>query len=125
MSIHDSKRRAILGRAITFGMALAALPLIAACRDEGDGAMSESDKPGPGEEPAESQETPAGNSTNATGSGGERSKLTKSQAQYQEQPNGNEQCSNCTHFIAESGSCALVQGSIAPDAWCRLWVKAS
>ena len=28
-----------------------------------------------------------------------------------------------THFIAESGSCKLVEGKISPDGWCTLWAK--
>ena len=55
----------------------------------------------------------------------EAAKLTKAAAQYQEQPKGNQQCSNCLHFEAESGTCKLVQGSIAPEAWCILWAPSS
>jgi nitrous oxide reductase accessory protein NosL len=42
---------------------------------------------------------------------------------YQEEPNGDEQCSNCRYYIEDrngdgAGACAVVEGTIAPDAWC-------
>ncbi|HEY8098459.1 MAG TPA: hypothetical protein VIE65_20540 [Methylobacter sp.] len=49
-------------------------------------------------------------------------KLTKVQAQYQNQPKGDQKCGNCMHFIPPD-SCMLVDGSISSDAWCKLWIK--
>lgn len=54
----------------------------------------------------------------AEGSG----KLAKVQVQYQEQPNGEQQCSRCQHFVAASNTCNLVEGPINPEGWCTLWV---
>lgn len=49
-------------------------------------------------------------------------KMSKVQAQYQDQPKGDQKCGNCMHFIPPD-SCLLVEGNISSDAWCRLWVK--
>jgi hypothetical protein len=50
-------------------------------------------------------------------------KLTQDQAQYQNQPKGDQKCENCMHFIAESYTCDVVQGEVSPDGWCTLWAK--
>lgn len=50
-------------------------------------------------------------------------KVTQASVQYQNQPKGAQQCSGCTHFLAETSSCKLVEGQISPDAWCMLWVQ--
>ena len=47
--------------------------------------------------------------------------VSKEQAQYQDAPNGDQQCSNCTHFIAESNTCQRVEGKVSPDGYCILW----
>lgn len=52
----------------------------------------------------------------------ETSKVSKTQAQYQEQPKGDQKCANCMHFIAPD-ACALVEGSISPNGWCMFWAK--
>lgn len=49
-------------------------------------------------------------------------KLSKAQAQYQEQPQGDQKCANCMHFIVPN-SCMLVDGNISAEGWCRLWVR--
>lgn len=49
-------------------------------------------------------------------------KMDKTQAQYQDQPKGDQKCSNCMHFVAPN-SCMVVEGDISPDAWCKLWFK--
>jgi hypothetical protein len=49
-------------------------------------------------------------------------KLNKEQAQYQNQPKGDQKCGNCMHFIPPD-SCMVVEGNISSDAWCKLWVK--
>lgn len=50
-------------------------------------------------------------------------KMSQASVQYQTQPQGEQKCSLCTHFIAESNSCMLVEGQISPDGWCRMWAK--
>jgi hypothetical protein len=49
-------------------------------------------------------------------------KLSKVQAQYQDQPKGDQVCGNCMHFMPPS-ACMVVEGEISPSAWCKLWVK--
>jgi hypothetical protein len=50
-------------------------------------------------------------------------KVSQASVQYQTQPKGDQQCSGCMHFIAESNTCKLVEGQISPDGWCTLWAK--
>lgn len=50
-------------------------------------------------------------------------KLPPASVQYQAQPKGDQKCSGCMHFIAESGTCKLVDGPISPEGWCTLWLK--
>lgn len=50
-------------------------------------------------------------------------KATQASMQYQTHPKGEQKCSGCVHFIAESNTCKLVDGQISPDAWCLLWTK--
>ena len=54
------------------------------------------------------------------------SKVSKKAMQYREKPNGDHQCSNCTHFIPGSspsamGKCQVVAGNISPHGWCIAW----
>ena len=48
-------------------------------------------------------------------------KITQDQAQYQDKPKGDHMCAKCTHFIAESNTCELVEGTVSPLGWCKLW----
>jgi hypothetical protein len=41
-------------------------------------------------------------------------------AGYQTQPNGDQRCAFCAHFLAPA-SCQLVQGTIVPNGWCKLF----
>ena len=47
--------------------------------------------------------------------------MEKSQVKYQDQPNGDQKCAGCMHFVSESNTCKLVAGDISPDGWCTLW----
>ncbi len=49
-------------------------------------------------------------------------KMSKAQAQYQDQSKGDQKCGNCMYFSAPN-SCMVVEGNISPDGWCKLWVK--
>lgn len=42
---------------------------------------------------------------------------------YQTKPKGDQKCSGCMNFIAESNTCKLVEGKISPEGWCTLWAK--
>lgn len=48
------------------------------------------------------------------------SQITKDLAQYREQPNGGQQCSQCTNYLAPIG-CRIVSGPVAPTGWCKLF----
>ena len=50
-------------------------------------------------------------------------KVSQASVQYQTQPKGEQKCSGCLHFIAESNTCKLVEGQISPDGWCTLWAQ--
>ncbi|MFH1871370.1 MAG: hypothetical protein ABIK82_20495 [Pseudomonadota bacterium] len=50
-------------------------------------------------------------------------KATQAGVQYQLKPKGDQKCSNCRHFVAESNTCKLVAGQISPEAWCIIWAK--
>lgn len=50
-------------------------------------------------------------------------KSSQASVQYQAQPKGEQKCSGCQHFIAESNTCKLVEGQISPNGWCSLWSK--
>jgi hypothetical protein len=41
---------------------------------------------------------------------------------YQDSPKGAQQCDNCALFEAPN-SCKVVDGTIAPSGWCKLWAK--
>lgn len=46
--------------------------------------------------------------------------VTKQAAQYQDQPNGPQQCSLCANFQAPS-ACLVVSGPVTPNGWCKLF----
>lgn len=50
-------------------------------------------------------------------------KVTQASVQYQAQPKGDQKCADCMHFVVESSSCKVVEGSVSPVGWCSLWVK--
>ena len=45
-------------------------------------------------------------------------KQTKTEAAYQDQPNGQQRCGICAHFMPPAG-CEIVEGTISPNGWCR------
>lgn len=62
-------------------------------------------------------------STPSTSAAESATKLSKTQVQYQQQPKGEQQCSKCMHYIAESSTCKLVEGPINPNGWCTLFAQ--
>jgi len=50
-------------------------------------------------------------------------KISKAQANYQNQPKGAQQCGTCTNFDAEFSTCRVVEGKVSPNGWCQLWTK--
>jgi len=51
-------------------------------------------------------------------------KMAQKAAGYQDKPNGDQSCANCTLFKAPD-SCTLVDGTIASGGWCRFYAKKS
>ncbi|HEY6988057.1 MAG TPA: hypothetical protein VH369_06720 [Bryobacteraceae bacterium] len=41
-------------------------------------------------------------------------------AGYQTQPNGDQRCAFCVHFRGPA-ACEIVQGTIVPNGWCKLY----
>ncbi|MFB9807064.1 high-potential iron-sulfur protein [Haladaptatus pallidirubidus] len=56
------------------------------------------------------------------------SKSSKSAVDYQDSPRNGNQCSECRYYRTSEdgesvGSCTKVEGDIAPEAWCNLYVS--
>jgi hypothetical protein len=49
-------------------------------------------------------------------------KVPQSAVHYQPSPKDGKDCDDCANFVSPSG-CKLVDGSISPKGWCRLWAK--
>jgi hypothetical protein len=41
---------------------------------------------------------------------------------YQDTPHGTQECDNCAQFVAPS-SCKVVEGTVSPKGWCKVYVK--
>jgi len=75
-----------------------------------------------GESPTSSAPAaPPATSTDSAAPAG--AKVSQASVQYQTNPKGDQQCSGCVNFIAESNACKRVEGQISPDGWCMLWTK--
>jgi hypothetical protein len=48
-------------------------------------------------------------------------KMSQSAAKYQPTPKGDQRCDGCALWEAPNG-CKVVSGTIAPEAWCKLYV---
>lgn len=51
-------------------------------------------------------------------------KVSQSSVGYQPTPKDDHKCANCSLFV-EPASCKSVDGVVAPDGWCKIWVKKS
>jgi hypothetical protein len=51
-------------------------------------------------------------------------KMSQAAVAYQDSPKGDRTCAGCGLFQAPS-SCKSVDGKIAPNGWCKIWVKKS
>jgi hypothetical protein len=111
----DSERRRRLLAAVSGTIAVG----LAGCSGDGDSGNGNGDDTVPSE-----YET-------ATSIGGvERDPealSSKDAVSYQEEPNDGEQCSGCQYYIEDKnddgqGACAIVEGNIAPEAWCASYV---
>jgi hypothetical protein len=53
-----------------------------------------------------------------------QAKATQADAKYQDSPKDGQSCSTCAMFRPPS-SCALVDGTVSPDGWCKYHVNKS
>ena len=49
-------------------------------------------------------------------------KMAQKIVSYQDSPKGEQSCANCSQFEAPS-SCKIVDGTVAPTGWCKVWVN--
>ncbi len=102
-------RRAVLRGALALGCSLLIPATLMGC-----GSKQGETSPSPA--PASSAEIePAAPTTSG--------KATQASVQYQAQPKGEQKCSGCMHFLADSGTCVVVDGQVIADGWCSLWAK--
>lgn len=125
MSTYNPERRTVLR-----GAALLALAVV---------SCQKKDEPPAQQAPAPEAAAPAAPAPGTSGGGpvegappgstpeksatAQGNKLSKAQAQYQDQPKGDQNCANCMHFIAESSTCQVVEGKVSPNGWSMLWAK--
>jgi hypothetical protein len=57
------------------------------------------------------------------GTGRASDKMTREQAQYQDQPKGISMCATCTLFEPPR-SCKVVEGDVSPQGWCKAFALA-
>jgi nitrous oxide reductase len=50
------------------------------------------------------------------------SKFSQAMAKYQPTPKGANRCANCSLYES-AGNCKVVEGKVAPDGWCMLYVR--
>lgn len=129
MSAYNSKRRTVLR-----GAALLALS-VAGCQKKDEPPALQSPAPevatpaapgsGAGGAPqgGPAEGAPSSGSAPEKGATAQGGKLSQAQAQYQEQPKGDQSCATCMHFIAGSSTCQVVEGKVSPNGWCMLWAK--
>lgn len=51
-------------------------------------------------------------------------KLSKAAAAYQDKPQGEQNCANCSLFLAPA-ACGVVEGTISASGWCKLYQKSA
>ena len=116
-------RRVVLRGALAVGWGLLLPAALFGCEKKNagsTGAAPESSPP-PSPETAAPESSPVTSADSAAPVAS--AKVSKASVQYQTGPKGEQQCSNCLNFIAESNTCKLVEGEISPSGWCTLWAK--
>lgn len=104
-------RRDVLRGALVVGCGLLLPGLFSGCDAKKDTSSTSS---APANPPATGADTAAPAATK---------KVSQASVRYQQKPNGEQQCSRCANFIAESKTCKRVEGQINPEGWCSLWTK--
>lgn len=108
-------RRIVLRGALAAGFGLLLPAALVGCDSKpgSNTAGSDTPSPTPGPESAPMPDTAAAPA--------EPAKASQASVQYQTEPKGTQKCANCIHFIAESNTCKLVEGTISPEGWCTIW----
>jgi len=115
-------RRVVLRGALALGCGLLAPAALFGCdKQEADstGAAPEAAPPS-ADSAMQAPDAPQGSAESVAPAA---AKEPQASVQYQAEPKGDQQCSGCMHFIAESNTCKLVEGQISPNGWCTLWAK--
>jgi len=115
-------RRVVLRGALALGCGLLAPAALFGC------GKQEPDSTGAAPEAAPSSadsamQAPGAPEASAESVAPAAAKVPQASVQYQTEPKGDQQCSGCIHFIAESNTCKLVEGQISPNGWCTLWAQ--
>lgn len=50
-----------------------------------------------------------------------KTKVSKEDALYQDQPRGGSKCEECVHFQSQQSACEIVAGRISPEGWSRFF----
>ncbi len=53
-----------------------------------------------------------------------KTKVSKEEALYQDEPRAGEECESCSHFMAEQSACEIVAGKISPHGWSKYFEPA-
>lgn len=113
-------RRVVLRGALAVGWGLLLPAALSGCEKKDAGSTgSAPEAPPPSPEAAAPESAPATSADAAA----PVAKVSQASVQYQTEPKGDQQCSNCLNFIADSNTCKLVEGQISPSGWCTLWAK--
>jgi len=115
-------RRIVLRGALAAGFGLLAPATLLGCDSQNPTSSAGSGDLPPGSDlmpPA----SPASDTVSAAPA--DTSKVSQVSVRYQPQPKGEQKCGNCMHFIADSNTCKLVEGTISPDGWCVIWANAA
>lgn len=114
MNDEIQSRRAVLRSALAVGCSLLIPAALIGCGSK-QGETSASSAPASPAPASSAGIEPAAPETSG--------KATQASVQYQAQPKGEQKCDGCMHFLADSGTCVVVDGQIAADGWCSLWAK--
>jgi len=115
MKEHDSKRRTVLIGTLAAGAAL----MLHGCKGKQEEASVDSEAA-----PAPQGAAPAAPQGERRMDDEPTPKMSKDGAQYLETAQGDQNCSGCENFIADSKTCKVVEGEVNPKGWCIFWTAA-
>lgn len=121
---HTKSRRIFLRDAMGVCCAISAPVLLSACGDDDWDNTDRRVDPDLRDDVPPADPTGAGGPETAGDAAADpaANKLSKAASAYQDHPRGEQKCANCQLFEPESRTCKVVEGDIAPEAWCSLWV---